>query len=276
MSNPIMERNPYFKTGTTRPNQFGQTQYQTDYSTQYAPSDYQQMQSAFVVEPEINRMTYRDALNKTAILLGATFATGIATIVLTPMAMWVPLAMGASLIAFVVGMVIAFKAEVSQGIAIAYAALEGVALGAITGFADLYIPGIAFQAILATAVIVAVCVGLHYSGAVRTTSKGMRYALIVALGGIVFSFVNMFVMMFSKQNLRMTSVAGIPLGVILGILMLFVAAYFLINDFEKVQYAVENQAPKSFAWTCAIGIVMTILWIYVEVLRILMIFYSEE
>lgn len=276
MSNPIMERNPYFKTGTTRPNQFNQTQYQTDYSTQYAPSDYQQMQSAFVVEPEINRMTYRDALNKTAILLGATFATGIATIVLTPMSMWIPLAMGASLIAFVVGMVIAFKAEVSQGIAIAYAALEGVALGAITGFADLYIPGIAFQAILATAVIVAVCVGLHYSGAVRTTSKGMRYALIVALGGIVFSFVNMFVMMFSKQNLRMTSVAGIPLGVILGILMLFVAAYFLINDFEKVQYAVENQAPKSFAWTCAIGIVMTILWIYVEVLRILMIFYSEE
>lgn len=276
MSNPIMERNPYFKTGTTRPNQFNQTQYQTDYSTQYAPSDYQQMQSAFVVEPEINRMTYRDALNKTAILLGATFATGIATIVLTPMSMWIPLAMGASLIAFVVGMVIAFKAEVSQGIAIAYAALEGVALGAITGFADLYIPGIAFQAILATAVIVAVCVGLHYSGAVRTTSKGMRYALIVALGGIVFSFVNMFVMMFSKQNLRMTTVAGIPLGVILGILMLFVAAYFLINDFEKVQYAVENQAPKSFAWTCAIGIVMTILWIYVEVLRILMIFYSEE
>lgn len=276
MSNPIMERNPYFKTGTTRPNQFNQTQYQTDYSTQYAPSDYQQMQSAFVVEPEINRMTYRDALNKTAILLGATFATGIATIVLTPMSMWIPLAMGASLIAFVVGMVIAFKAEVSQGIAIAYAALEGVALGAITGFADLYLPGIAFQAILATAVIVAVCVGLHYSGAVRTTSKGMRYALIVALGGIVFSFVNMFVMMFSKQNLRMTSVAGIPLGVILGILMLFVAAYFLINDFEKVQYAVENQAPKSFAWTCAIGIVMTILWIYVEVLRILMIFYSEE
>lgn len=276
MSNPIMERNPYFKTGTTRLNQFNQTQYQTDYSTQYAPSDYQQMQSAFVVEPEINRMTYRDALNKTAILLGATFATGIATIVLTPMSMWIPLAMGASLIAFVVGMVIAFKAEVSQGIAIAYAALEGVALGAITGFADLYLPGIAFQAILATAVIVAVCVGLHYSGAVRTTSKGMRYALIVALGGIVFSFVNMFVMMFSKQNLRMTSVAGIPLGVILGILMLFVAAYFLINDFEKVQYAVENQAPKSFAWTCAIGIVMTILWIYVEVLRILMIFYSEE
>ncbi|XCB29442.1 Bax inhibitor-1/YccA family protein [Arcanobacterium hippocoleae] len=173
-------------------------------------------------------------------------------------------------------MVIAVKRVVPAGLALAYAALEGVALGAITRFVDIYIPGVAFQTIVATAVIVAVCLGLHYSGAVRTSSRGMKFVIVVALGGIIFSFVNLGVMLFGGQNLRLVTVAGIPLGLLLGVLMLFVAAYMLIADFEQVQYAVENQAPKGFAWTCAIAIVMTILWIYVEVLRILMIFYSDR
>ncbi|XCB29441.1 hypothetical protein RQN30_09470 [Arcanobacterium hippocoleae] len=82
MSNPVMERNPYFKAGAARPNQFNQTQYQTDYSAQYAPQGYAAEQSAFVVQPEAERMTYRDAMNKTAILLGTTLAAGIAAVLL--------------------------------------------------------------------------------------------------------------------------------------------------------------------------------------------------
>ncbi|MDR6939891.1 Bax inhibitor-1/YccA family protein [Arcanobacterium hippocoleae] len=276
MSNPIMERNPYFKAGQARPNQFNQTQYQTDYSAQYAASGFAPQQPAYVLQPESVRMTYRDAMNKTAILLATTLFAGIATVVVAPVGLWSPLAIVGSLIACVLGMVIAFKQQVSAGLSLGYAALEGVALGAITGFADMYLPGIAFQTILATTVIVGVCLALHYSGAVRTTSKGMKYAMIVAIGGIIFALVNTIVMIFGGQNLRMVTVAGIPLGVLLGVLMLFVAAYMLIADFEMVQYAVENQAPKQFAWTCATAIVMTILWIYVEVLRLLMIFYSER
>lgn len=276
MTNPVMERNPYFKTGGARPNQFDQTRYQTDYSRQSAPQDFMGGAAGYVVQPIAERMTYRDALNKTAILLGATLLAGIATVVITPMGMWSPLAIFASLAAFVVGMIIAVKPQVSPGMSIAYAVLEGVSLGALTGFVNMFIPGLAFQAILATAVIVGVCVVLNYSGAVRTTSRGMKYAIVVAFGAIIFGIVNTFVGMFSGQNLRMVTVAGIPLGVIIGIVMLFVAAYFLINDFEMVQFAVENQAPKSFAWTCAIGIVMTILWIYIEVLRLLMYFQSDN
>ena len=121
------------------------------------------------------------------------------------------------------------------------------------------------QAILGTVIVVGVTLMLHYSGKVRTTAKGMKYVMIIALAGILLGLVNMFITMFTGKSFYFSNPT---LGIGLGVIMILVAAYMLINDFEQVQYAVNNAAPKNFSWTCAIGIVMTILWIYVEVLRI--------
>ncbi|MCI7551712.1 MAG: Bax inhibitor-1/YccA family protein [Actinomycetaceae bacterium] len=303
-----MDKNPYFRQGA-QVNRFssrsgsqgastqyaGDTRYGNDYAQQYSPDAYREQlnaQNAYLGAQSAGRasaeqafasaatqqttMTYRDALNKTGALLGIAVIAGALTVSLVPLALQMPIAIVATIAAFVVGMVIAFKRMVSPGLSIAYAALEGVALGAITGAFELMLPGIAVQAILATTVIVGVTWGLHYSGKVRTTSKGMRFVLIAAIGGIVFSFVNMFLSLFGVINLRTNvSILGIPLGIFIGIAMILVAAYMLVADFEMVQYAVNNGAPKVFAWTCAIGIVMTIIWIYVEVLRVIAIFRSE-
>ncbi|MFC5370676.1 Bax inhibitor-1/YccA family membrane protein [Arcanobacterium bovis] len=278
MSNPVMDRNPYFKQSAQRPNQFPNqyqqtTQYAEDYSQQYSPQGYVDAQAqSYSPYAGADRMTYADAMNKTALLLGTTIFAGVLAILFFPIAAMPMLAIGGSLVAFGIGMFIAFQPMVKPGMAIAYAAIEGVALGSITRYLDYFLPGVALQAILATAVIVAVTLGLHYSGAIRTTPRGRKIVLIVALGGILFGFINMGLMLFTRTNLR-TDVAfgGMPLGVIIGVVMLFVAAYFLIADFEAVQDAINNGAPAQFAWTCAIGIVMTILWIYVEVLRIVAI-----
>ena len=298
MSNPVMSKNPYFQNTGVRPNQFPQgqqgagagTQYGTDYTSQYSPTNYQQytqwqaQQQAYNQQAQqqafdragygsagafngatTDKMTYRDAMNKTAILLAAAVLSGVLTTMFVPLNLLMPAAIVATIGAFVVGMIIAFKRMVSPALALGYSVLEGVALGALTMAFNLIYPGVAMQAILATTIIVAVTLALHYSGKVRTSAKGMKYAMIVALGGILFGVVNIFISAFTGNSLYF-SMPTIGIGV--GVIMILVAAYMLINDFEQVQYAEANGAPKEFAWTCGIGIVMTILWIYVEVLRI--------
>lgn len=297
MSNPVMNRNPYFRNTGVRPNQYQgaqqtqESQYATDYAQQYSSPAYQQVnqgyQQQFNAQDAMfqaqasyqpnnpfastnvaaDTMTYRDAMNKTALLLGVTVLAGIATVMMfgSSPAVMINVAMVSTIAAFIVGMIVAFKRIVPAGLAFAYAALEGVALAGITAALEAFYPGVAMQAILGTVIVVGVTLMLHYSGKVRTTAKGMKYVMIIALAGILLGLVNMFITMFTGKSFYFSNPT---LGIGLGVIMILVAAYMLINDFEQVQYAVNNAAPKNFSWTCAIGIVMTILWIYVEVLRI--------
>ncbi|MDP9801249.1 putative YccA/Bax inhibitor family protein [Arcanobacterium wilhelmae] len=304
MSNPIMQRNPYFQGASQNASQ-AQAGYQpgagydprAGYAGQYgspqAGADYAAAQGAYQAQfqpqvdgnafeqaPAANRMTYQDAMNKTAAMLGATVAAGVATAFIVPLQFQMPLAIVAMIAAFVVGMVIAFKRMVGPGLALGYSVLEGVALGAITFGLDRVLPGVAFQAILGTLAVVGVTLGLHYSGAVRTTPKGRKIVLAVALAGLIFAVVNMLLMAFGVTTgawgLRSVTVMGLPLGIILGVVMIVVASYMLIGDFEDVNTAIANGAPKEFAWTVGIAIVMTILWIYVEVLRLAAMLASDR
>ncbi|WP_216379587.1 Bax inhibitor-1/YccA family protein [Arcanobacterium phocae] len=267
MSNPVMSRNPYFTGQTQRPNQFDQA----GFAQQQVPT---QPVSAFDARPADGRMTYTDAMNKTALLLGVTVVAGILAAFIVPLPSMPAIALISSLAAFGVGMVAAFKPIVSPALAISYATLEGVALGSITAAFNIFYPGIAFQAILATAVIVAVTLGLHYSGAVRTTPRGRKIVFVVAIGYLVFTFVNMILVwtgLLDGFGLRSGT-----LGLVIGAVMIVVAAYMLIADFEQVNEAIKNGAPANFAWTTALAIVMTILWIYIEVLRILAILANNR
>lgn len=305
LSNPIISNNPYFKTGQQRPNQAPQA-YQQGYGQQqpnqqgygYPDQQYQGQQYGGYPEQsrqgafqpsaqgspfgaDDGRMTYQDALNKVGILLGLAIISGVATAILVPPALWMPVAIGTVIAAFVVGMILAFQRMVKPGLAIAYSVLEGIALGAITAAFEQIIPGIAVQTVMATAIIVGVTYALHYSGAVRTSSKGRKIVLTVMLGYLVFSLANLVLMLFGvfdnqAWGMRGYEIAGIPLGVVLGAVMILVAAYMLIADFEDINIAIENGAPKEFSWTTGIAIVMTILWIYIEVLRIIAILNSRN
>lgn len=281
MGNPITTRNPYFSANAQRPNQFpGAQRTEYGYGDQYAPSNYGQSFDGQYVEggafvQDSGRMTYTDALNKVGILLGIALISGVATALLLPPALWMPVSIIAVIGALVSGFLIAFQKVVKPGAAIAYSALEGVALGAFTAALEIMIPGVAIQAVLATSVIVGVTLALHYSGTVRTTPKGRKIILVVMLGYLAFSLLNFVLsvtgLISQPWGMRGFEVAGIPLGVIMGVAMILIAAYMLIGDFEDINAAIVNGAPREFSWTVGIAIVMTILWIYVEVLRLIAI-----
>ncbi|MFP7695773.1 Bax inhibitor-1/YccA family protein [Trueperella sp. LYQ143] len=287
MSNPITTRNPYFATPQQRPNNYGEqqrVQYETGYAEQYAPSTYFEQQAPrtdMFAQADPSRMTYTDAMNKVAILLGTALLCGVATVILLPAQLWYPAASVTVIAAVVVGLILAFQRMVSPVLAMMYAVLEGVALGAITGALNQIIPGIALQAILATAIIVGVTLALHYSGTIRTTTKGRKMVLVIGMGYFFFCIANMLLSAFGvfknqAWGVRSYEIMGMPLGVVIGAAMILVAAYMLIADFEDVNIAIANGAPKKFSWTCGIAIVMTIIWIYVEVLRIIAILNSRN
>ncbi|OJX63192.1 MAG: hypothetical protein BGO95_09265 [Micrococcales bacterium 73-13] len=183
---------------------------------------------------------------------------------------------GAGLVALVLGFVNVFKREPSPALILLYAAAQGVLVGGISMFYEVMEPGIVFQAVLATLVVVGVTLALFASGKIRASKRATKIFLIVMVAYLLFSVINIVLMMTGAVadpwGLRgSVTIAGIPLGVILGILAVLLGAYSLVLDFDFVQQGVRNGAPRKYGWTGAFGIMVTVVWLYLEILRLIAI-----
>lgn len=237
---------------------------------------------------ETDRMTVEDTVWKTAGLFGILlvfaavgwfFTLGGAAVPRTPtaVAIW-PWAVGA-LGGFVLAMVVSFtsRKKVRPALIFAYAAFEGLFIGGISAFFEVLWPGIVLQATLATAAVVAVTLALFASGKVRASAKMTKIVMIAMLGYLLFSLLNVVLMVFNVLpanqmfGLYSAKVAGIPLGLIIGVLVVFLAAYSLVMDFDQIQQGVRNGAPRQYGWLGGFGIMVTVVWLYVEILRMIAI-----
>jgi len=193
------------------------------------------------------------------------------------------IAIAGALVGFVLGLVNAFKRMPGAGLVLAYAAFEGLFIGAFSIVMEMVFPGIVMQATLATLAVVGVTLALFASGKVRTSPRMTKIVMIAALGYLVFSLVNVGFMIFggpfsgSAWGMRSgIEIMGIPLGVIIGVLAVLMAAYMLVMDFEFVQNGARNGAPRKLGWKASFGIVSTVVWIYVEILRIIAILRGND
>lgn len=202
------------------------------------------------------------------LLVGA--AVGWITMPIVPL-LWI----GAALVGLVLALVNIFKKEPSPPLILAYAGAQGVFLGGISSFYERMFPGIVTQAVLATFCVVAVTLVLFASGKVRASAKATKVFLIAMGGYLLFSLINVGLMVFGVNNdpwgLLSQQVFGIPLGVILGVLAVLLGAYSLVMDFDFVQKGVQNRIPKKYQWTGAFGIMVTVIWLYLEILRLIAI-----
>ncbi|GAA5147650.1 Bax inhibitor-1/YccA family protein [Microbacterium pseudoresistens] len=184
---------------------------------------------------------------------------------------------------FVLAMVVTFtsRKKVRPALIFAYAAFEGLFVGGISAFFEIMFPGIVVQATLATVAVVGVTLALFASGKIRASKKMTKIFMIAMLGYLVFSLLNVGLMLFNvlpqDQMFGMFSakVAGIPLGLIIGVLVVFMAAYSLVLDFDQIQQGVRNGAPRVYGWLGGFGIMVTVVWLYVEILRIIAIARSN-
>ena len=220
-------------------------------------------------------MTVENTIQKTVLtfaFLLAGAAVGWLTFQTIPF-LWI----GAGLVGFVLALVNIFKKEPSPALIIAYSAAQGVFVGGISGFYEQQFPGIVLQAVIATFVVVGVTLALFASGKIRASKKATKIFLIAMIGYAVFSLVNLGIMLFggaggNPWGLRgSVEIFGIPLGVILGVFVVILAAYSLVLDFDFIQKGAQNKAPAKYGWTGAFGIMVTVIWLYLELLRMLAI-----
>ncbi len=260
MNNPAFSRNAAF-TGQ------GAVAVAQDVSAQQLDEIYNRSSAPVQTEP----MTVEDTIAKTVgafALLLAGAAIGWITVGPLPF-LWII----AGVVGFVLALVNIFRKEPSPALVLAYAAVQGVFVGGISAFFDAMYPGVVVQAVIATFVVVGVTLALFASGKIRASKKATKVFMIAMIGYLVFSVVNIFIMIFggaggNPWGLRgSVEIFGIPLGVILGVFVVILAAYSLVLDFDFIQKGVQNQAPRKYGWTGAFGIMVTVIWLYLELLR---------
>ena len=277
-------------------NQFGQPQYgqgrapgsvmdaQSGWMSQQQNMTNDQLQQMYnrpaAGPAETGRMTFDDVIVKTAICLAAV-VVGAAVTLTVSLSLASMLMIVGALGGFVLALVNTFKKQPSPALILAYAALEGLFLGGLTRILDGMYPGVGLQAVIGTLSVFAVTLMLFKSGKVRATPKAMRFFMIAIIGYAVFALINM-VMMWtgavdSPFGLRTSvEIFGIPLGVFIGLLAIGLAAFSLIMDFTSIEAGVRSGAPERFAWTAAFGLTVTLVWLYVEIIRLLSILRGEE
>ena len=267
--------------------QFGQAQYgqtQTGWNPAQQGMAQDQLQDMYnrpaAGPADTGRMTYDDVIMKTAACLGAVVAGAAVTLVVAEGLAYMLMIVGA-LGGFVLALVNTFKKQPSPALILAYAALEGLFLGGLTRILDGMFPGVGLQAVIGTLSVFAVTLLLFRSGKVRATPKAMRFFMIAMIGYAVFALINM-VMMWtgavdSPFGLRTeVEIMGIPLGVFIGLLAIGLAAFSLIMDFTSIEAGVRSGAPQRFSWTAAFGLTVTLVWLYVEIIRLLAILRGDD
>jgi uncharacterized YccA/Bax inhibitor family protein len=274
MSNPVFSSSPIFGKGRpTRGTGAGST---LDAASVAQPGmdaaalD-QMYRSPSATSWETDRMTYDDVIVRTGSLLVILVGVGAVTWAVAPQLYLVGMIVG-----FGLGLVNAFKKQPSPALIMAYAVAEGVFLGGISQFFEVRWPGIVIQAVLATVATFAVALALFRSGKVRVTPKFTRWLMISMGGYVVFSLVNLVLVWSGTMDgfgLRSSVITiggfSIPLGVLVGIVAVGMAAASLIVDFDSIQRGVNKGIAKRYAWAAAFGLLVTLVWLYIEFLRIL-------
>jgi uncharacterized YccA/Bax inhibitor family protein len=218
------------------------------------------------------RMTLSGTVNKTGILLILTFASAAWTW-FRYLATGDPASVGGLMMVgvfggFICAMVTIFKKEWSPVTAPLYALLEGLMLGGISAMIDLRYPGIAVEAVGLTFGTLFVLLFLYATRVIKVTQK-FALGIVAATGGIMlFYFAQMILGFFHVQFLSSVNGSG-SIGIVFSLIVVAVAALNLVLDFDFIERGVNYGAPKYMEWYGAFGIMVTLVWLYLEILRLL-------
>ncbi len=216
-------------------------------------------------------MTLQGTVNKTGLLLLFVVITAAWTWGLshsdTPYAA-VPWMLGGLIGGFIVALVTVFKKEWSPVTAPLYALLEGLVLGGISAMFEKTYPGVAIQAVGLTFGTLFVMLLAYKSGIVRAT-QGFKIGVIAATGGIaVFYLVEMVLGFFFHIQVPAINGSGLW-GIAFSLFVVVIAALNLVLDFDLIETGVHVGAPKYMEWYGAFGLMVTLIWLYLEILRLL-------
>jgi uncharacterized YccA/Bax inhibitor family protein len=229
-------------------------------------------------------MTVQGMVNKTLILLGLLIAAAawiwfkviqptdvmgleVTSLARNNQAAVMPFIFGGGIVGFIVAMVTVFKKEWAMVTAPLYAVCEGLVLGGLSAFLEMQYPGIVMQAVALTFGTL-LCMLLAYKfGLIRATEK-FRTGVIVATGAIALVYIVSMVLGFfhvAVPFMQGNSIFSIGFSLV----VVGIAALNLVLDFDMVERGEEVGAPKYMEWYCAFSLMVTLVWLYMEILRLL-------
>ena len=222
---------------------------------------------------DASRFTAEGAVTKTGILLVILLATAGATWVLAGDGVVGVLA-PAAIAGLVVAIATAVKPQWARVTAPLYAAIEGVVIGGISLILDSAYPGVAAQAALGTFGVLAVMLVLYRTGVVKVTEK-FRFGVMAATGAIALTYLASFVAgLFGASFGFLHGNGALSIGV--SVVVIAVAALNLVLDFDFIEQAQARGAPKAAEWYAAFGLIVTLIWLYLELLRLLSKLQSRD
>lgn len=255
---------------------YGQQQYgQQPYGQQQygapSPEMLNQMYGAPAASSvQMGRVTFDDVIMKTLLLFGILLGTTVFS--------WFTASVnrGAGAMLWMVGMfgglavglAIAFMKKISVPLIITYAALEGLFVGALSRTFEARYPGIVGTAVMATLCVFAAMFVGWKAGYIKVTEKSRRIVGLVLVGYMIFSLVSLLFGMIGGKQWGLFPF-GSALGIGLSLLIVGLAAYTLAMDFDSIDQAVNSGAPEKYSWLLAHGLIVTVVWLYLEVLRLL-------
>jgi uncharacterized YccA/Bax inhibitor family protein len=219
-----------------------------------------------------NAMTLNGTVNKTAILLMLVVFTAaytwrmVAGGTVSPM-LW-PLVLGGVVGGLVFAIATVIKKTWAPVTAPLYALCEGLFLGAISAIYEARFPGIVMQAVMLTFGTLAALLMAYRSGLIKAT-ENFKLGVVAATGAIALLYlVNLGMQLFGFGGMGFIHESG-PLGIAFSLFVVTIAALNLVLDFDFIESGVEAGAPKYMEWYAAFGLVVTLVWLYLEILRLL-------
>jgi len=243
----------------------------------------------FGLPPATGRMTIETVLEKSAITLGLVMASAAATwffigdvliedyyVDSEKMALAGGLAMGGAIIGLILSLVISFRKKLSVGFILAYSVVEGVFIGAFSKMISAYVgdSAIVFQAVLATMIASGATLAAYKFFNVRVTPKFRKMITIAVFAFFAVTLVNFVLSIFGVlENGGLRSFG--TLGLLVSAFAVGLAVFTLILDFDYIERGIAMGLPEQESWRAAFGLTVTLIWMYIEILRILAILRSN-
>jgi uncharacterized YccA/Bax inhibitor family protein len=220
---------------------------------------------------QTGRMTLDDVVVRTAMIFGVLLAAAAAMYFVVKPGLF--LVIGAALVGMVLGLVISFSKTVRPALILTYGAVEGVFVGGISywyaqAFGNQLVP----QAVLGTLAAFATMLVLYKTGVIRNSPRFQKMMFIAIIGYAVFGLVNLLFSAFGGTSVYSMGLLGILVSAV-GVTL---ASLSLVLDFDFIEQGVRNGIPQQYAWLASFGLVVTLIWLYLEILRLLAILQSND
>ncbi|MFU8870606.1 Bax inhibitor-1/YccA family membrane protein [Micromonospora sp. SL4-19] len=279
-SNPVLARlgqaaERERAAGYAQPGPYGQPGYPPQ---QYQP--YPQQQQPYppgygypTAAPATTSMTLDDVVVKTVMMLAILGAAAAATWTLVPDQLLGLAWGGGALVGLVLGMIISFSRMANPALVVVYAVVEGVFVGAVSKAFDHLYEGIVLQAVVATFGVFFLMAMLYKARVIRATPKFIKIMIAVIGGLFAVMMINLVFSLFGvNTHLR----DGSPLAIGFSLVCIVAASLSFVLNFHEIEEGVRMGLPQRYAWTAAFGIVVGLVWLYLEVLRLLSYFQGDD